>query len=59
MTNVTEGGSIPLHEPESWKPYNGRIYNTYRSQPRNYGVAPDLARRRRRGLVARRRCAAR
>ncbi|HVU02484.1 MAG TPA: CARDB domain-containing protein [Polyangiaceae bacterium] len=43
VTNVTEGGSIPTHEPESWKPYNGRIYDTYRSQPRNYGVAPDLA----------------
>jgi hypothetical protein len=42
VTNVTEGGSIPLHEPESWLPLNGRIYNTYRSQPRNYGVAPDL-----------------
>lgn len=43
VTNVTEGGSIPLHEPESWRPLNGRIYNTYRSQPRNYNVAPDLA----------------
>jgi hypothetical protein len=43
VTNVTEGGSIPLHEPESWKPLNGRLYNTYRSQPRNYNVAPDLA----------------
>jgi hypothetical protein len=43
VTNVTEGGGIPLHEPESWKPLNGRIYNTYRSQPRNYNVAPDLA----------------
>ncbi len=42
VTNVTEGGSIPLHEPESFKPLNGRLYNTYRSQPRNYGVAPDL-----------------
>jgi hypothetical protein len=42
VTNVTEGGQIPLHEPESWKPLNGRLYNTYRSQPRNYGVAPDL-----------------
>ncbi|HVJ19759.1 MAG TPA: FG-GAP-like repeat-containing protein, partial [Polyangiaceae bacterium] len=43
VTNVTEGGTIPLHEPESWKPLNGRLYNTYRSQPRNYNVAPDLA----------------
>ena len=43
VTNVTEGGAIPLHEPESWKPLNGRLYNTYRSQPRSYGVAPDLA----------------
>jgi hypothetical protein len=42
VTNVTEGGQIPMKEPESWKPYNGRIYNTYRSQPRNYNVAPDL-----------------
>jgi hypothetical protein len=43
VTNVTESGSIPLHEPESWRPLNGRLYNTYRSQPRNYNVAPDLA----------------
>lgn len=43
VTNVTESGGIPLHEPESWRPLNGRLYNTYRSQPRNYGVAPDLA----------------
>lgn len=42
VTNVTEGGRIPSHEPESWLPYNGRIYNTYRSNPRAYGVAPDL-----------------
>jgi hypothetical protein len=42
VTNVTESGGIPTQEPESWKPYNGRVYNTYRSQPRNYGVAPDL-----------------
>ncbi len=42
VTNVTEGGQIPVHEPESWKPLNGRFYDTYRSQPRNYGVAPDL-----------------
>jgi hypothetical protein len=43
VTNVTEGGSIPSHEPESWRPLNGRLYNTFRSQPRSYGVAPDLA----------------
>jgi hypothetical protein len=43
VTNVLESGGIPLHEPESWKPLNGRLYNTYRSQPRVYGVAPDLA----------------
>jgi hypothetical protein len=43
VTNVTEAGGIPVHEPESWLPLNGRVYNTYRSQPRNYGVAPDLA----------------
>jgi hypothetical protein len=42
VTNVTEGGGVPAKEPESWKPYNGRIYNTYRSNPRNYNVAPDL-----------------
>jgi hypothetical protein len=42
VTNVLESGAIPLHEPESWKPLNSRVYNTYRSQPRNYGVAPDL-----------------
>jgi len=43
VTNVTEGGSVPVTEPESWRPYNGRLYNTYRSNPRSYGVAPDLA----------------
>lgn len=42
VTNVLESGGIPIHEPESWKPWNGRLYNTYRSQPRNYDVAPDL-----------------
>src|SRR5690606_15623281 len=30
-------------EPESWRPYGNRLYNTYRSQPRSFGVAPDLA----------------
>jgi hypothetical protein len=42
VTNVTESVSLPRFEPESWKPYNGRIYNTYRSNPRSFGVAPDL-----------------
>lgn len=42
VTNVLEGGGIPIKEPESWKPYNGRLYNTYRSNPRSFGVAPDL-----------------
>jgi hypothetical protein len=42
VTNVTESGSIPTHEPESWLPWGGRLYNTYRSQPRSFGVAPDL-----------------
>jgi hypothetical protein len=42
VTNVLESGAIPTHEPESWKAWNGRFYNTYRSQPRNYDVAPDL-----------------
>jgi hypothetical protein len=43
VTNVTESGTLPLHEPEHWKPLNERLYNTFRSQPRSYGVAPDLA----------------
>lgn len=43
VTNVTEAGGIPLRETESWRPYGNRLYNTYRSQPRSYGVAPDLA----------------
>jgi hypothetical protein len=43
VTNVTEGGAIPAIEPESWRPYGERLYNTYRSNPRSYGVAPDLA----------------
>lgn len=42
VTNVLEGGGIPMLEPESWKTYNGRVYNTYRSNPRAYGIAPDL-----------------
>ena len=43
VTNVTEGGGVPAHAPESWAELNGRTYNTYRSQPRSFGVAPDLA----------------
>src|SRR5690606_31070438 len=42
VTNVLEGGGIPVYEPESWLDWNGRYYNTYRSQPRAFGVAPDL-----------------
>ncbi|NRA32740.1 MAG: VCBS repeat-containing protein, partial [Polyangiaceae bacterium] len=42
VTNVTESGSIPMHPPESWGNFNGRSYNTYRSQPRSSGIAPDL-----------------
>jgi hypothetical protein len=42
VTNVTEAGGIPRHEAESWGSFAGRVYNTYRSQPRNFGVAPDL-----------------
>lgn len=43
VTNVLESGGIPLQEPENWKEYGGRAYNTYRSNPRTYGIAPDLA----------------
>ena len=42
VTNVTERGGIPAHAPPSWGVFNDRYYNTYRSQPRNFGVAPDL-----------------
>lgn len=42
VTNVTEGGKVPAFEPESWRKLNGRIYNTYRSNPRSSGIAPDL-----------------
>lgn len=42
VTNVTESGAVLAPEPESWVPYNGRLYNTYRSNPRSFGVAPDL-----------------
>lgn len=45
VTNVTENSQVPLYEPKGWRPTeetNGRDYNTYRSNPRNFGVAPDL-----------------
>ncbi|HEX2676345.1 MAG TPA: VCBS repeat-containing protein, partial [Polyangiales bacterium] len=42
ITNVTESGAIPGIEPESWKTYKGRVYDSYRSNPRSFGVAPDL-----------------
>jgi hypothetical protein len=42
VTNITEGGWAPTHPPESWGQFEGRTYNTYRSQPRSFGVAPDL-----------------
>lgn len=42
VTNVNESGLVPTVEPENWKQYNGRVYNTYRSNPRSFGVAPDL-----------------
>lgn len=43
VTNITESAQVPVREPESWRPYGNRFYNTYRSQPRAYGVAPDLS----------------
>ncbi|RME26806.1 MAG: hypothetical protein D6806_05640, partial [Deltaproteobacteria bacterium] len=42
VTNITESARVPLHEPESWLSYNGRLYNSYRSNPRNYAWGPDL-----------------
>jgi hypothetical protein len=42
VTNITESGAVPVKEPEHWKTYNGRSYNTYRSNPRSFAVAPDL-----------------
>lgn len=42
VTQVTEAGRVPQVEPPSWGRYNGRQYNTYRSQPRSFGVAPNL-----------------
>jgi hypothetical protein len=43
VTNVLESGFIPEQELSSWKSYNGRAYNTYRSNLPPFGnVAPDL-----------------
>jgi hypothetical protein len=42
VTNITEGAGVLTNPPESWQTYAGRSYNTYRSQPRSAGVAPDL-----------------
>ncbi len=42
VTQVAESGAIPAIEPRGWEDFNGRSYNTYRSQPRSFGVAPDL-----------------
>ena len=42
VTGITESGQVPLVAPNFWGDFNGRPYNTYRSNPRNFGVAPDL-----------------
>ena len=42
VTQVTESGAVPRVEPNSWEPLGERLYNTYRSQPRSLGSAPDL-----------------
>lgn len=42
VTNVTESGGIPLKEHNSWVSASPALYNSYRSQPRSFGVAPDL-----------------
>lgn len=42
VTNITEAGLVPAHAAESWGNFDGRTYNTFRSQPRSFGVAPDL-----------------
>ncbi|MCA9540261.1 MAG: hypothetical protein KC620_15290, partial [Myxococcales bacterium] len=42
VTQVQESGRVPVPEPGSWLTYGDRRYNTYRSQPRTYGAAPDL-----------------
>ncbi|MEO1172450.1 MAG: CARDB domain-containing protein, partial [Myxococcota bacterium] len=44
VTNITENASVPRYEPKGWlsSETNGRDYNSYRSNPRTFGVAPDL-----------------
>jgi hypothetical protein len=43
VTNVYEGGGIPERQIGNWEIFGGRLYNTFRSQPRNpFGIAPDL-----------------
>ncbi len=42
ITNITETAQVPAVERDGWVSQNGRFYNSYRSQPRNFGVAPDL-----------------
>lgn len=42
VTNITESAAVPLFEPHGWKSTNGRLYNSYRSNPRSFGAAPDL-----------------
>ncbi|MEZ4271384.1 MAG: CARDB domain-containing protein [Myxococcota bacterium] len=44
VTNITESARVPLFEPKAWREadVNGRAYNSYRSNPRSFGVAPDL-----------------
>ena len=42
VTNITEGGQVPVVEPKNWLNLNNRSFNTYRSQPRSLGTAPDL-----------------
>ncbi len=42
VTNITESGRVPFMQPKHWQSTNGRTYNIYRSNPRTFGVAPDL-----------------
>jgi len=42
VTQVYEDGSIPLSQPRQGSTVNGRTFNTFRSQPRSFGRAPDL-----------------
>ena len=42
VTNVTESGGIPIVEKSNWAVGDTNLYNTYRSQPRTFGRAPDL-----------------